>query len=197
MVTLDFSQKVVRRLELYLLELAAYQLPVAGYDLIMLLPVAPDFWNDQRTLLVSAPAFVDKPLLEVLGGLIGTLRGGLNDEEYLTIYNVDVIDPAEAVVQRVQQYLKKREEGETEASVSLIGGTTNQTLTAIKSTVLEKLTLGQAYRVELLEATFDGQLVSIGPQSNDAVMVFDTETGHRNCLFSELVQLQPAPHAAR
>ncbi len=197
MVTLDFSQKVVRRLELYLLELAAYQLPVAGYDLILLLPVAPDFWNDQRTLLVSAPAFVGKPLLEVLGGLIGTLRGGISDEEYLTIYNIDVIDPAEAVVQRVQQYLKKRDEGETEASVSLIGGTTNQTLTAIKSTVLEELAREQPYRVELLEATFDGRLVSIGPQGNDAVLVFDTETGPRNCLFSELVQLHSASHATR
>lgn len=197
MVATDFSQKVVRRLEFYLLELAAYQLPVSGYDLIMLLPIEPDNWSSKRTLLVSAKALAGKPRSEAILGLILALRGGLNDEEYLTIYNVDVIDPAEAVVQRVQQYLKKREEGETEASVSLIGGTTNQTLTAIKSTVLEKLTLGQAYRVELLEATFDGQLVSIGPQSDDAVMVFNTETGHRNFLFSELVQLQPVPHAAR
>lgn len=197
MVTVDFSQKLVRQLELYLLQQANYVLPINGYDLILLLPIAPDSWSDKRTLLLSSLVLSKATRWDATYAILSLLRQGLTQEEYLSIYNVDLIEPTAYTVQQIKRYIARREDGEIEAPISLIGGVTNQIVTAIKSTILEKLALGQAYQVELLEATFDGQLVSIGPQHDDVVMVFDTETGRRSCLFSELVQLQPLPRAAR
>lgn len=194
MVTIDFSQKLVRRLEIHLLSLADYQLPIKGYDLILLLPIAPDSWSEKRTLLLSAASLLAAPRWDATYGVLSALRAGLDDEEYLSIYNVDLIEPSAFAVQRVKHYLADREDGESEAPIALIGGVTNQTVTAVKSTVLEKLVFQQNYEVTLGDArVFRGKFLKFLPTDQDVSLVFDADGDQRECFYSEISRLSLVP----
>ena len=192
MVTVDFYQKLARRLELYLLRLANYQLPMNGFDLILLLPIAPDSWDDKKTLLVSAKALATVPRWDATYEILSLLRQGLNDEEYLSIYNVDLIEPSAYIVQQVKRYVDRREDGEIDAPISLIGGVTNQTITAIKSTILEQLQIGGRYLAEPVygHGEIIGVLTKIEPVQDDVWLRFDTVDGERTCTYTDLVGLK-------
>ena len=192
MVTIDFSQKLVRCLELYLLKRANFKLPVRGYDLILLLPIAPDSWSEKRTLLVSASDLLAVPRWDATYELLAALRAGLSDDEYLFISNVDLIEPSACVVQQVKRYVANREEGEVDAPISLIGGVTNQIITAINSTVLDELALSRSYDVALADGVISGELTALRPNDNasDAELSFSTASGPATCLFSSIVRLK-------
>ena len=192
MVTVDFYQKLARRLELYLLRQANYQLPIKGYDLILLLPIAPDSWDDKKTLLVSAEALATVPRWDATHEILLSLRQGLTDEEYLSIYNVDLIESSAYVVQQIKRYMARREDGEIEAPISLIGGVTNQTVTVIKSTILEQLQLGGRYLAEpnYGHGEITGVLTNIEPEQDDIWLHFDTVDGERTCTYTDLVSLK-------
>lgn len=190
MVTVDFYQKLTRRLELFLLHQASYQLPTHGFDLILLLPIAPDSWDDKKTLLVSADALTNIPRWDATYAILSSLRQGLSDEDYLSIYNVDLIEPSAYLVQQIKRYMARREDGEAEIPISLIGGATNQTITAIKSTVLEQLQVGRHYRVELTHGEVAGVLTKIEPEQHDVWLHFAAADGEKTCAYSDLVSLE-------
>lgn len=193
MVTTDFSQKLTRHLELYLWQLNGFSLPVCGYDLLLLLPISPDSWSDKRTLLLSSSALFKQSRWETTHGILAALRNSLEEDEYLSLFNVDLIEPTAYVVQQVKRYVKSRADGEIEAPISLIGGVTNQFITAIKSTVLDKLALNQSYEVKLLhEAAFEGEITSLSPLNNDhsdVQLVCRAAGKERSFLYSALEQL--------
>ena len=181
MVTIDFSCKLIRSLEAHLLKLGQYQLPTAGYDLVMLLPIAPNDWSGYRALLVSAAAFAGDARWGTTRDLLGALRESMTDDEYISIYNVDVIEPTAEVVQQVRRYLSRQDaDGEYDAPISLIGGVTNQTVTLIKSTVLPKLVPGQQRSVSLLSGeSFRGTLVQGAEREGRAQLLFHTPEDER------------------
>ena len=199
MVTIDFSCKLIRSLEAHLLKLGQYQLPAPGYDLVMLLPIAPNDWSGYRTLLVSAAAFSDDGRWDNTRGLLGALRESLTDDEYISIYNVDVIEPTAEVVQQAHRYLSRQEaDGEYDAPISLIGGVTNQSITLIKSTVLPKLVPGQQRVVGLLDGeTFQGALVKAAEHENRARLLFHTSEGERWVDFADVKELRLSDRAVR
>ncbi|RZK22346.1 MAG: hypothetical protein EOO56_08870 [Hymenobacter sp.] len=192
MVTVNFSHKLIRHLELYLWQANNFKLPASGYDLVLLLPVSPDIWSDKQTLLLSASSLFRQSRWDTTYGILKTLRASLNDEDYLSIFNVDIIEPDAYIVQQVKRYTANQFDGEINAPISLIGGVTNQSITAIKSTTLDKLKLNCSYSIRTLNNNFSGILQSIIPIGNNTVDVqlhFKIQKGEYDCLYSDIEQL--------
>lgn len=193
MVTINFSQKLVRHLELYLWQANDFKLPASGYDLVLLLPISPDSWSDKQTLLLSASSLFRQSRWDTTYGVLKTLRAGLGDEDYLSIFNVDIIEPDAYVVQQVKRYVANQFDGEISAPISLIGGTTNQLITIIKSTILDSLKLNRTFKVKTLDTIFNGELQAIIPINNSNINVrfrFKTQSGEQECLYSDIEWLQ-------
>lgn len=192
MVTIDFAQKLVRVLELQLLKQANYQPPVAGFEMVLLMPIDPNSWSDQRTLLLSVAGFERLSRWELTYQFLRALREGLTEEEYLSIFNLDFIEPEAPLVQRVQAYIAPLADGAHEVSIGLIGGVSPQFITVIKSTILEQLQVGKRY---LAEPNFGygeiiGVLTKIEPEQHDIWLHFDTADGERTCTYTDLVSLK-------
>lgn len=197
MVTLDFYQKLARQLELYLIQKANFVLPVAGYDLIVLLPVNAYSYDEKRTLLVSAASLDNVPLKTGLLGVLTKLRDGLSFEEYSSIFNVDIIESSAQVVQQLNASRLNPQftDGDFEAPIQRIGGVTNQMITVIRSTVLNRLVPGEALSINLIDgSTMHGVIKHIKPLRDDAEVFVQTSDGLSSCLFTNLKELY---HPAR
>lgn len=191
MVALDSYQKLTRLLELYLLKQAGDSVPIPGYVLIAFIPVDPNSWVNRQTLLLSLPEVRETSQRAILRSLFVLLKQGLSEEDYLEIYNIDLIEANSFPVQRLNAWQPQRMDGIFSVPINLIGEVTAQTVTVIRSSILGKLTYYTPLRVELVDGDrFTGKLASIQYSEHDAQLDFETELGVRSCNYTTIVQVQ-------
>lgn len=200
MVAIDFHLKLTRQLELYLLQQANFQLPVAGYALIALLPVNADSYDDNRTLLVSAASLDALPRRAALHGLLTQLLSGLSFEEYSSIFNVEIIDSKADIVAKLSasQLYPHLTDGEFEVSIQRIGGVTNQLITVIRSRILAYLSTNESWTFELTDGSkILGEIRQIVPLEQDATVIVRTANGTHHINFADVKELRRPDQAVR
>lgn len=191
MVTVDYYQKLTRLLELYLLKQTSSKLPGVGYKLIALMPVDPNSWVDQQTLLLSLPELATKSRRQLIHNLFVLLKQGLSEEEYLAIYNIDLISEDSFPVKRLSDWEPQRTDTILSIPISVIGGVSSQTITVIRSKTLEKLTYSTPISVYHRHGeVIEGTMVKIEQTEADAQLTFETEAGFQNCLFTEIERVK-------
>lgn len=191
MVALNSYQKLTRLLELYLLKQAGDRVPVPSYVLIAFMPVDPNSWVNRQTLLLSLPKTVGMSQRAILRSLFLLLKQGLPEEDYLEIYNIDLLDTDSFPVQRLNAWQPQRTNGVFEVPIHIIGGVTSQTVTVIRSNLLEKLIYYSPLRIELTDGEhFVGKLTHIHYSETDAQLIFETAEGTRPCDYTTIAQVK-------
>lgn len=189
MVAISY-QKLTRLLELYLLKQAQGRLPTSSYALMALMPVDSNAWLDRQTLFVSSSTLADKSRRSVTHDLFVLLKQGLSEEQYLEIYNIDLLDTNSYPVQRLNAWEPQRTDNILSVPISVIGGVSSQTMTVIRSSVLENLSYHTSLQIRVTNgASFRGKLLSIQQTDTDAKLDFETDTGPHSCLFTDIVRV--------
>jgi hypothetical protein len=190
MVTIDYHQKLTRLLELYLLKQTISELPTTGYRLIALMPIDPNSWIDRQTLLLCFPKSIEKSKKQLIHDLFTLLKGGLPEEDYLSTYNIDLLQEDSFAVKRLNSWEPQYVDKVLSVPISVIGGVTSQTITVIRSNILEKLAYHKLMHFRLNNGRIiEGKITEIYPSESDARLTFETNEGWQNCLFTEIIHV--------
>lgn len=163
MVAIDFRQRVVRCLELYLLQQTDFKLQGDAYELMLFVPVNYYSFNNRIGVVVSARQLNSKSEKEAVLGLLHMLKRFLSAEEYALVFTVNVIHTDSPLVQRLNAARPFQRTGDVEYDVSLTDRDGEpQPATMIRSSVLPNLVVGQKRSIKLFSGgVIAGQVLSI------------------------------------
>jgi hypothetical protein len=149
MVEVSFMEKVVKRLERYLIQKNGFRLQGLKYDLILFSTIDRYFLPDRYSLMLSSAVLDHSSLWDVAFELFSDMKKVLSGEEYLAVSNINVIHSDDPFVKKISRLYGSREPL-VEIRDEIIAGTEIEFAYLVNSSLLGKLVEGKALAAEIL-----------------------------------------------
>lgn len=180
MVETDYLQKVVRELELFLIELCGFRFDGSHYSMILFIPLLRKSGQYKYNLILSSVVFDRYSTKEIISEIFKFLSKKLSSEEANKIESIVIANSNSPFVKNLN-FLNPIKSGITEYNDLEVGSVKIHRGILIYSNLLQKLKENNAIHVELR----DGKLISMGIKriNKNLNIVFYTGKGLRE-LFS-------------
>lgn len=189
MVTLDFHQKLLRNLEMYLLGEKGFALDGIGYELMLFIPTNYYEFDGRNSLVISAKALDNKREIMVLRELFTLLKDTLSLEEYTLISTINVVPTDSDLVRKLNFSFPFQQKTDVDYPLNAaIVGEGLQNARLVRTSVLTNLVQGKLCRIDLNDGReLAGKVVGIDQQYQLTIEVPDDERRTEVCFFGDVV----------
>jgi hypothetical protein len=163
MVESIYINKIIRKLEKYLIRKSGYSLRGENYALIILLPSDKFSYEGRYSLLISSETLDHINQKVIIKELLTEFKQSLLFEEYNSISRLNIINSGDPMVKNLSLIFPYREKIITLNNME-IGGVQIDFAYILKSLILDKLIFNQAVVFELM----DGQKMKAGIKRIDS-----------------------------
>ena len=189
MVTLDFHQKLLRNLEMYLLQQKNFALDGTGFELLLFIPTSYYEFDGRNSLVISAKALDNKREIMALRELFTLLKETLSLEEYTLISTINVVPTDSELVKKLNFSFPFQQKADVDYPLNTTAfGEGLQNARLVRTSVLANLVQGKMCSVELNDGReLTGKVVGIDQEYQLTLENSDGERRTDSCAFGNIV----------
>lgn len=189
MVTLDFHQKLLRNLDMYLLKEKEFSLDGIGYELLLFIPTNYDEFDGKNSLVISAKALDSKRERVALQELFTLLGKALSFEEYSLVSTISVVPTDSELVRKLNFAFPFQQRADVDYSLNTTAfGEGLQNARLVRTSVLANLVQGKMCSVELNDGReLTGKVFGIDQEYQLTLENPDGEKRTDSCSFGDIV----------